>query len=366
MLTKLNSKSGTAVYSANFLEAGIVSYEDDDAGIALLKKETIDRMLPSMVGIPVIINHKKVTPENVGKISKGRVTRVWFNPDDAWFWCEFMVTEPEAIKRIDEDGDSVSCAFNVLDIEEGGEWHNIKFDAEITDGAFTHLALVESPRYEDAQIIKQFPAMLVNGKSARFQTTTPEQENDNMFNIFKKKENSKEDFSNLHVEIEGQEVPLSDILTSYQNSKKKETEEKKNAKVLAKDEDVVEIGGEKVSVADLKTSFLNSKKSKEQLEKEKLNEKKNSDEDDEKKKKEEEEKKNEKEKEEKETKEKENAKKLKEEQEKLNAKKVGDTFFAELENASKTGNEEVASPAPRTRQERANAFREKNSKIKKS
>ena len=35
-----NAKEWPEVYSCKFIEAGIVSYEDSDAGIALLKKET--------------------------------------------------------------------------------------------------------------------------------------------------------------------------------------------------------------------------------------------------------------------------------------------------------------------------------------
>lgn len=356
-------------YSCKFIEAGIVSYEDSDAGIALLKKETIDKMAHTFIGKPVIIDHNTVTPENIEKYAVGYVTRVSFCPEDGWFYADFIICDDEAKKCIDEDGYSVSCAYNVLDVASGGLWHDIKFDGEITEGCFTHLALVKQPRYEESKITKQLPVMLVNGKSAHYVNQTEESE---MFKIFKKKENEKqEDFSNLHVAINGKDVPVAEIIKSFIENKKNEKDEKKEEKRMAKDEDIVDINGNAYSIAELKAAYASKKNEKEEEKKEeegkeekKENEgkeekkeeekvkeaKKNETEEEEKKKEEENKKKNEKDEEEKEEK-KENSKK-------------GDQYFVELKNAGAkfVDDTEGTASMPLTRSERAEAWRAKTNK----
>lgn len=386
-----NAKEWPEVYSCKFIEAGIVSYEDSDAGIALLKKETIDKMAPSFIGRPVIIQHKNVNPDNFKVHAVGYVINVHFNPEDAWFYADFIITEDEAKKCIDE-GYSVSCAYNVIDVAEGGLWHDIKYDGEITEGSFTHLALVESPRYEDSKITKQLPAMLVNGKAAHISTKQEEIEM-SIFKLFKKKENEKQEVGELHVALNGKAVPLADVLLYCINSKplsfsQYKAENEKQC-YMAKDEDIVDMNGHTISIGELKASYkmktenekknanekeekpedkegkeMEAKKKNEKEEEEKKakdEEKKNASEDKDKKKKEEEAKNA---KEEEEKKEKENEAKEKEEEEKKNAKTQADTFFLELKNASASAYEQDAPAvhAPRTRAERAAAFRAKTNR----
>lgn len=387
-------------YSCKFLEAGIVSYEDSDAGIALIKKETIDRMADSFVGKPVCINHQKITPENYHELRKkglicGNVMRVWFNPADGWFYADFIVDTDEARDLIDNKHYSVSCAYDVIDVKEGGLWHDIKFDGEIIDGSFTHLALVDAPRYEDSKITKQLPAVLVNGKAAHFGNN----QEDNAMNIFKflKKENNKEeDIGSRFMDMDSKAVPITDVILSCLNGKKLDTTKysavNDKQQYMAKDEDIVNMNGTTVSIGELKAAymmkmnekknctcgatgddkhkedctFFNKKNEKEEEEmKKKEEEAKNAKEEEEKKKAEEA--KNAKEKEEKEAEEKQNAKiaaDQKEAEEKENSKKRTEAFFNELSNAGKQFVEdEPARPSfGKTREERAAEFREKTSK----
>lgn len=146
---KKNAADWPTSYVCNFLEPGLVSYEDVQAGIAMLSSDAIDKMLASMKGKPVIIDHQDVTPETFKKTAVGYVTRVW--RDGVWAYCEFILTDDKA-KELVARGYTVSCAYDVLGTGPGGEWHAIKFDEEITDGAFTHLALVTNPRYEACRI----------------------------------------------------------------------------------------------------------------------------------------------------------------------------------------------------------------------
>lgn len=130
------------------MQAGLVKY---DFGVCLLKKETIDKFVNTFVGCPVIIDHKDDIAEDD---SVGTINKIWFSAEDGWFWCSGILTDPKAIKLI-ENGYNVSCQYRITDYLENteGKLHNANpYDKEILDGVFEHLAIVENPRYEDAFI----------------------------------------------------------------------------------------------------------------------------------------------------------------------------------------------------------------------
>lgn len=135
-------------FKARFLQAGLVKY---DFGVCLLKKETIDKFVDTFVECPVIIDHK----DNIGSDDvKGTINKIWFSPEDGWYWCSGILTDDEAIKLV-ENGYNVSCQYAITDyfVNIEGKLHNgNEYDKEILDGVFEHLAIVENPRYEDAFI----------------------------------------------------------------------------------------------------------------------------------------------------------------------------------------------------------------------
>lgn len=151
-------------YTCNFLEPGLVDYSDAGAGMAMLTKETILKMLPTFMGKPVIDKrHKDVTEDDYEKHAVGYITKVWYDDYANWAYCQFMIKDDEARRSIAE-GYSVSCAYDNVVCGKGGEWHAIKYDEEILDGVGNHLALVTSPRYEECKISPCM--MLVNSKKA--------------------------------------------------------------------------------------------------------------------------------------------------------------------------------------------------------
>ena len=149
---KINEKKWPEFYECNFLEQGMVSYEDVGQGKALLKKEAIDKMLPSFKGKPVIDKrHRNIDPENYEKYAVGYITDVWFDIPTGWYRCRFLLTNDDAKKSI-ADGYGVSCSFKVIATEKGGSWHAMPYDEEITEGEGEHLAIVDTPRYEECRI----------------------------------------------------------------------------------------------------------------------------------------------------------------------------------------------------------------------
>lgn len=147
-----NAKTWARPFTARLLEPGLVSYEDRGCGIALLRKETIDRCIHSYVGRPVVVRHRKTSPKNMKEVGHGYVTEVFFNPSDGWWYGRGVVDTDEAADAINKDG-FCSVAYDVVGTPgPGGSWHDIDYDEEIQGFTATHLAVVPNPRYEEATI----------------------------------------------------------------------------------------------------------------------------------------------------------------------------------------------------------------------
>lgn len=110
--------------------------------------------LQSMVGAPVIIKHQDVTDENADELRCGVISKAYFNDFDGWYYAEGIIWDTKAQELINNKDWSVSCSYDFLSYnDEGGVENNIKYDKEFTSLNFTHLALVNNPRYERANIV---------------------------------------------------------------------------------------------------------------------------------------------------------------------------------------------------------------------
>ncbi|MBQ8677321.1 MAG: DUF2213 domain-containing protein [Alphaproteobacteria bacterium] len=177
--TKVEGKGRHFV--SRFIEPGAVSY--GKAGVLKVTKEVLDRFIQSFVGCPIVIKHQNITDDNADDKRVGVVNGVWYDGKDGWFYCDGIIWNSEAIKKI-ENGWTVSCTYEMTDSTgESGEWHNIHYDDELLDGVFLHLAIVPNPRYEDATIKfnskdrdNEMLLKLFNGK--KIQNSDEEQEMD--------------------------------------------------------------------------------------------------------------------------------------------------------------------------------------------
>ena len=137
----------------SFMVGGLVSYEDTGDGVFLLKKETLDRMMPTIEGRPVILGHKTITLDNLEDNAVGYVTKGWFNTETGQFDCEILVKDSDVYEDIKNGNNKVSSAYQVTKLGDGGKYLGQDYEAEILDGTFTHLAIVDNPRYPDAKIL---------------------------------------------------------------------------------------------------------------------------------------------------------------------------------------------------------------------
>ena len=138
-------------FVSRFIEPGLAHYEE--FGDVLITKETFDKFIQTMVGCPVIIKHKDITDANVDEERVGIVSRVWYNEADGWFYCEGIIWNKDAIDLVKNQGWSVSCTYDFDSDFISGSYHGTKYDMEFTGGEFLHLALVDNPRYERANIV---------------------------------------------------------------------------------------------------------------------------------------------------------------------------------------------------------------------
>jgi hypothetical protein len=133
--------------------AGLVSYEDTGDGVFLLRKETLDKMMPTIEGRPVVLGHQPITLENLEDKAVGYVTKGWFNTETGQFDCEILIKDSDVYDDIKNGNNKVSSAYQVTDLGDGGKYLGQDYKAEILDGTFTHLAIVDNPRYPDAKIL---------------------------------------------------------------------------------------------------------------------------------------------------------------------------------------------------------------------
>ena len=192
----------------NFMVGGVVSYQDSDDGTYLLRKETLDKMMPSIEGRPVVIDHQEVNLDNLEDKAVGYVTKGWFNPDSGQFDCEILVKDSDVYDKIKMGDNKVSSAYICSDFGQGGRYLGQEYDAEILNGTFTHLAIVDNPRYPDAKILVN--SLKGNDKMKLFKT--------------KPEETDK-------IVIDGNEVELVELINAYKerlNACKNEEEEKEN------------------------------------------------------------------------------------------------------------------------------------------
>ena len=138
-------------FVSRFIEPGLAHYKE--LGDIVITKETLDKFIQSMVGCPVIIDHKDVTDKNVDKLRVGTISRVWFNEMDGWYYCEGVLTDDEAIDLVKNQGWNVSCSYSFVSDDTQKTYHGKPIDMVFTDGEFLHLAIVEDPRYEGANIV---------------------------------------------------------------------------------------------------------------------------------------------------------------------------------------------------------------------
>jgi hypothetical protein len=238
-----SAKSWPVKVKCRVIEPGLVNYDDLGFGTVLVQRPFLNKVAKSFEGKPVIDEvHKNAKPENFQEIADGMVSRIWTDPTDGWDWCEFFVWDEQALAHCHDPSYHVSCAYEPTQVDKsGGKYHNIEYDQEFLDGAYTHLAIVKDPRYEGANIVWNS----VGGKQM------------DLFKIFRS--NTSEEVAEVEgdktfIEVDGKRVSIENAVKMIQA--------KKADPVGMKDTDSIEIDGKRWTGAEIKNALAANKKAK--------------------------------------------------------------------------------------------------------
>jgi hypothetical protein len=253
---RFNVAADARTFDCKFIEPGLISYRDHEkGGIELLRRETIERAMPSCVGNPVIVKHKIITSDNRLAHEQGIVTDWYFDSTDGWYHVKGYIDGADAKGRI-RRGEKPSCGYIVKSFGPSGKYHDIRYDKEITGLVFNHLAVVEKPRFEDAvfrlnsvhvsqptknmnQVFKFLKKLVTreNGADGKPGATTVE---------------AHEVPATTQVEIDGKMVPLSDVAAGFRANAAAPASPAATPEALTvAADDEVEIDGKPVKVSDL-------------------------------------------------------------------------------------------------------------------
>lgn len=243
---------------------GLVHYEDllgadgnSYAGEILADKEFLDKIAPTLEGRPIVNwDHRKVKPEEFSRgtfqgliASPAQFNRKWdptanewVDSGDGYYHAKGFVWDQATLKNI-ERGFSISCAYKVKMWEgKSGTHAAVPYADAAKDGFYTHIAVVESPRYERASI------ELLNSIGGKVM---------GLLSLFKK-DNTEE---KLELDLETTKLPVEgagDVsLSELMNSHRKLAAAKKAATLS--DDQVIMVDGVKTTLGQLKKDHLELK-----------------------------------------------------------------------------------------------------------
>lgn len=254
-----NLKEENKVYYCKHIAPGVCGYLEETIFIG---EETLKKMDRSFSGKPIFIEHREVNPETEKQDAVGYVIESFYLPEDGTHWAKILIIEDSAHNLI-KQGWKVSNAYQATGFGVGGEWHNIPYNREVTDAHYTHLALVDNPRYEEAEILtpEEFKKYkeekqaqiekLQNSKSSE-----TKQGEKRMFKLWKKTEvTNSDDISKVMVELSnGTTVSVGEMVNSVEKDlKEKESKNKCNEDDIKNKK--VKVNGEDMTVGDLIEAF---------------------------------------------------------------------------------------------------------------
>jgi hypothetical protein len=232
-----NASQFPRIFYAKHMQPGICKYDKETV---LVDTDTLKRMLPTGTAKPVYIDHQKVDLDTLKEKAAGYITESFYNELDGWAWFKLIAIDDDCHEAIAK-GWSVSNAYRPTSFTHGGTKNNCPYDREITDGEFTHLAIVENPRYEGATIFtpeefKNYQADLKR-QLDELHNSNPTQEGRTMFKLFKneKKEVTSVDKDTLVDLGDGKSISVEEMLNAVKKNdddeaaKAKAEKEKENA-----------------------------------------------------------------------------------------------------------------------------------------
>lgn len=248
-------------YRALHITPGIVDYTDgDQRETVLIKKAALDKMNSSFLGKPVFnFTHKVVdiknafdfTSEEIEEHAVGVISDVGYDVESGYFFADMMIWDEETQDNI-SNGYGVSNAY-VPEVGPGGEYNNVPYNEEVTDGEYDHMAIVENPRYEDVKIFENSKGakpmkFKLFGKKEKVvkknEGDPPPDDKDK-----KKDEEMSLNMESILVDNDGNEMPVSELVEAYKSANMEDDKPTMNM------EDTIEIDGKEVTMKELYDNY---------------------------------------------------------------------------------------------------------------
>lgn len=257
-------------YRAEFIEPGLVGYTvEGRREMVLVQKSILDKMLPSFLGKPVFdfVHRSDVSPDQAFNMSEdekynradGVVSNVGLDEESGKYYADLMIWDDKTQENVDDNGFSVSCAYRATESGPGGRYNGIEYDEEVLDGYYHHMAIVDDPRYTASRIYEnsndggQVMMKWKLGKKRENADDPKAQEEEKKENGLPvdDKENVGEIPADAMVEINGQMVPVSELVAAYEEKAAPEAP----AENILNMDDMVDVGGKDVAVKDLVENY---------------------------------------------------------------------------------------------------------------
>ena len=257
-----NAKDYPNMFYARHMRPGTARYTDAN-GEEVIRVDTtaIKKMAPTFNGKPVYVDHQNVNLENIQAEADGYVTDSFYNKNDGWFWVKMVVVSDRAKDAI-KQGYGVSNAYFPTEWAAGGTLNNCDYAREVMNGEFSHLAIVDNPRYEEAAIFspeeyKRYNEDLENSLRELMNSKTEKKGNGMSIKFWKKTEvqNASDADEAVAVMDDGSEVPVTELVNAYKASQQAKEEELQNKKMKLNMDDKVEVDGKPVTMKTLVESY---------------------------------------------------------------------------------------------------------------
>ena len=247
-----NAKEEPKIFYCKHIAPGVCAYADETI---LIGEEALKEMDKTFAGKPIYVNHQKVDLENIQQEADGYVAESFYLPEDGCHWAKMIIVSDKGHEAI-RKGWKVSNAYVPDEFGIGGEWHNIPYNREVMKAHYTHLALVDNPRYEEAEVMtpedfKMYKEQKREQLKSLENAKTKGEGKTMKWKLFKRTEvTNSDDLSNTMVELSnGTAISIGEMV----NSVEKDIQEKKEAKNKCNDllEEAVKVNGEEMKVKDL-------------------------------------------------------------------------------------------------------------------
>lgn len=259
-----NAKQIPKVYYGLHMAEGVAEYEENGQPSRIfISNEVINKMSPTFEGKPVFVEHQDTDMDRLQEQADGYVINSFFNKADGRHWVKFIVVSDRGHQAI-QNGWTLSNCYEIDSSGNGGRWHNVEFDQEVTGGEFDHLAIVQNPRYEESVILTPEEFRTHNAKKESELSVLYNSKRKGKpvgFKLWKKeKVENAADMEGVIVELDdGTETTISDMISAVKlaNEKKKseaEAAKKKKKNEVSKDEKV-KVGDTEMTVGELISAY---------------------------------------------------------------------------------------------------------------